>query len=131
METGADRLSGSRRVSAVDAEDQHGCWLQQQDLRRVDRTLQDRPDPRRDPRPGAPQVFVLRWSTSTGHLELPAGAPLPPGPVPTLTDGSGPVLGLRGRRQASLGGTVPAGSGLRAEQREDKLVSGREAQRVR
>lgn len=68
---------------------------------------------------------------STGILDVRAVPVVSPGPVSALGHGAGPVLGRRRHRQAPMGRTVPAGPGLRAEQREDSLVPGREAQRVR
>lgn len=67
----------------------------------------------------------------TGLLDFRAVPLPPPGPVSTLGYGAGQVLGRRRHRQAPLDRTVSPGPGLRADQGEDQLVPGREAQRVR
>lgn len=67
----------------------------------------------------------------TGVLDFRAVPVLSPGPVSALGHGAGPVLGRRRHRQAPMDGTVPPGPGLRDEQRQDQLVPGREAERVR
>lgn len=121
-------------VRVLDAQDQHGCSSQQH---RDQDPLQDPPDPLQVPgagpdpdRTGTTQVPVLP-ATTTGHLELRAVPAVPPGSAPALSHGPGSVLGIHRRSQTPLDEAVPPGPGLRAQQREDQLVPGREAQCVR
>lgn len=119
---GAGLRSGGVAVSQLTAQDRHG--RAQQGVR----ALLGRAEPPQSS--GTRQVSVLSRSCPRDleHRAVPA---LPRGPVPPLRHGPGSVLGGRRRRQAPLGGTVPPGPGLRPEQREDRLVPGRKAQRVR
>lgn len=115
-------------MSQLTAQDRHGC------SQRGDRSLQDPPEHMQGSGAGtrsARRVPPLPARSSRGDLDHRAVPALPAGFIPTLRQGSGSVLGVRRRRQTPLDRTVPAGPGLRSEQREDQLVPGRKTQRVR
>ncbi|MEQ2218996.1 hypothetical protein XENOCAPTIV_011109 [Xenoophorus captivus] len=126
---GAGEGGGRCSVSRLTAQDQHGSV-------QGNRTPMDPHGPLQDchvqTEPGPdPTVPVCVLLFPSWLLELTPVPTAPSGPVPALSQGRGPVLGLRSQRQAQMDRTVPACPGLRSEPRPDPLVPGREAERVR